>query len=59
MSNYNVVAYDSSVINYCSIEDVPIEINYSITPVENEGQLTGTSLNDIHKIFSSISDYIR
>ncbi|XP_014480368.1 PREDICTED: uncharacterized protein LOC106747399 [Dinoponera quadriceps] len=33
-SNYNLVTYDSSVINYCSVEDVPAEINFTVIPAE-------------------------
>lgn len=47
VNNYNVVTYDSPVINYCSVEDVPTEINFDVTPVENEGEeLTGASMDD-------------
>lgn len=40
-NNYNVVGYNSSVVNYCTAEDVPSEINFTVILGEIErGELT-------------------
>lgn len=45
VNNYNVVTYDSSMINYCSVKDVPTEFNFTKISAKNEkGELIGTSI---------------
>ncbi|XP_019887928.1 uncharacterized protein LOC105281599 isoform X2 [Ooceraea biroi] len=39
INNYNIVQYNSSVINYCTTEDVPNEIDFTIIEDENDGYL--------------------
>lgn len=39
---YDVVTNNSSVINYCSYEDVPTKFNFTKIPAKNErGELIG------------------
>lgn len=43
IDNYNIIEYQHpSVINYCTAEDVPDNINFYVKRDENRGNLSGT-----------------
>lgn len=37
INNYNIVQYNSSVIDYCTAEDVPNEISFTVIWDEDDG----------------------
>ncbi|XP_067207144.1 uncharacterized protein [Linepithema humile] len=44
VNNYNVVGYNSSVINYCTTEDVPDEFNFTVWSDNGKGEFNSVKI---------------